>query len=64
MSKRLPFLLAGAAVLVMLATIALRWNGARPAAAPALRAVTLFPQPRVLPDFNLRQSDGTALVPR
>ena len=28
MSKRLPFLLAGAAVLVMLATIALRWHRA------------------------------------
>ena len=63
MSKRLPFLLAGLAVLVMLATIALRWHRAGPADAPALQTVTLFPQPRVLPDFNLRQSDGTALVP-
>jgi len=63
MSKRLPFLLAGAAVLVMLATIALRWHRAAPAGAPALQVVSLFPQPRVLPDFNLRQSDGTALVP-
>ena len=63
MSKRLPFLLADAAVLVMLATIALRWHRAAPAGAPALQVVSLFPQPRVLPDFNLRQSDGTALVP-
>lgn len=31
--------------------------------APALQAVTLLPQPRELPAFNLRQSDGTPLVP-
>ncbi|GAB3513623.1 SCO family protein [Pseudoxanthomonas daejeonensis] len=31
-------------------------------AAPALQAVTLLPQPRDLPAFNLRQSDGTPLV--
>ncbi len=30
---------------------------------PALAAVQLFPQPRVLPDFALQQSDGTQLVP-
>ena len=32
-------------------------------AAPPLQAVTLLPQPRQLPAFNLRQSDGTPLVP-
>jgi len=32
-------------------------------AAPALQTVTLLPQPRELPPFNLRQSDGTPLVP-
>ena len=32
-------------------------------AAPALQTVTLLPQPRELPAFNLRQSDGTPLVP-
>ena len=63
MSKRLPLLLAAVAVLAMLATIALRWQRAAPADGPALQVVTRFPQPRVLPDFNLRQSDGTALVP-
>ena len=63
MSKRLPFILAGLALLVMFATIGLRWHRAAPADAPALEVVSLFPQPRVLPDFNLRQSDGTALVP-
>ena len=30
--------------------------------APQLEAVTLLPQPRELPAFNLRQSDGTPLV--
>src|SRR5690625_3694168 len=35
-----------------------------PENAPETRAITLFPQPRELPDFNLRQSDGTPLVPR
>lgn len=33
------------------------------AEAPPLQAVRLFPQPRVLPDFALRQSDGTQLAP-
>lgn len=32
-------------------------------AAPQLQSVTLLPQPRELPAFNLRQSDGTPLVP-
>lgn len=34
-----------------------------PAQQPALRAVKLFPQPRELPPFELRQSDGTQLLP-
>jgi len=33
------------------------------ASAPELQTVTLLPQPRELPAFNLRQSDGTPLVP-
>jgi protein SCO1/2 len=32
-------------------------------AGPSLQTVTLFPQPRELPAFSLRQSDGTQLVP-
>ena len=32
-------------------------------AGPALQTVTLLPQPRELPPFNLRQSDGTPLLP-
>lgn len=39
-----------------------RFHGAAPAAGPSLQAVKLFPQPRTLPDFSLRQSDGTQLV--
>lgn len=34
-----------------------------PAAAPALSAVQLFPEPRPIADFSLQQSDGTQLVP-
>lgn len=36
---------------------------AAPAAAPQTQAVRLFQPARELPAFNLRQSDGTALVP-
>ncbi len=36
---------------------------AQPASAwPATRTVKLFPQPRALPEFSLRQSDGTQLA--
>jgi len=31
---------------------------------PALRAVTLYPQPRTLPDFTLQSSDGSELGPQ
>lgn len=40
-----------------------RFHGGAPEAGPQLQAVNLFPQPRTLPDFALRQSDGTQLVP-
>src|SRR5690625_3052618 len=30
---------------------------------PETRAISLFPQPRELPDFALQQSDGTRLLP-
>jgi protein SCO1/2 len=39
------------------------WFGDRAAAGPQLQAVKLFEQPRALPAFSLRQSDGTQLVP-
>jgi protein SCO1/2 len=39
------------------------WFGQRAAAGPRLQAVKLFEQPRTLPAFSLRQSDGTQLVP-
>ena len=34
-----------------------------PAGLPATEAITFYPAPRVLPDFNLAQSDGTRLIP-
>lgn len=40
-----------------------RFHGPAPAAAAQLQAVKQFPEPRTLPDFALRQSDGTQLVP-
>jgi protein SCO1/2 len=41
-----------------------RWFAhGRGEAVPALQAVRLFDQPRALPPFSLRQSDGTPLVP-
>lgn len=40
-----------------------RWFGGDRAAIPRLQAVRLFDQPRALPAFSLRQSDGTPLVP-
>lgn len=63
MRKNLPLPALLVAVAVLLAAgVALRWHRAAPRG-PALEAVTLFPQPRVLPAFNLRQSDGTGLIP-
>ncbi|MFT4246486.1 MAG: SCO family protein [Pseudomonas sp.] len=38
-------------------------GGGKPAPWPETRTVTFYPQPRALPDFSLRQSDGTQLVP-
>lgn len=40
-----------------------RWFGPHAPAGPALETVRVFPQPRELPPFALRQSDGTQLVP-
>ena len=40
-----------------------RWLGHGDATPPQLQAVRLFEQPRELPPFSLRQSDGTPLVP-
>lgn len=39
-----------------------RWLGHPDARQPQLQAVRLFDQPRALPPFSLRQSDGTPLV--
>jgi len=50
-----------AAALGLLA--AQRFLGSAPASQPSLQTVRLFPEPRTLPAFSLRQSDGTALIP-
>ena len=41
-----------------------KFFGSTPAAAqwPATESITLYPQPRALPPFSLRQSDGTQLT--
>ena len=40
-----------------------RFYGGSRTQVPALQTVRLFPEPRTLPAFALRQSDGTQLVP-
>ncbi len=40
-----------------------RFHGPGAASGAGLEAVRLFPQPRPLPDFALRQADGTQLAP-
>ena len=40
-----------------------RYHGTSGGAAPELQAARLFPEPRTLPAYALRQSDGTQLVP-
>lgn len=40
-----------------------RYYGESGSVSPELQAVRLFPEPRTLPAFALRQSDGTQLVP-
>ena len=52
-------LAAGLGLLASKAFFSGRDDGTR----PAMQTVKLFPQPRALPAFALRQSDGTQLVP-
>lgn len=63
-NRRIGFILviALAAGLGLLA--ARNYFGASTAAPewPKTESITMFPQPRTLPDFSLRQSDGTQLV--
>ena len=63
-NRRIGFILA-IAVAAGLGLLAARQFLGGEAAPPAqaLQTVTLLPQPRQLPAFNLRQSDGTPLVP-
>ncbi|MGH8033452.1 MAG: SCO family protein [Luteimonas sp.] len=39
------------------------FHGTPEAAGPPLQTIKRFPQPRVLPEFSLQQSDGTVLAP-
>lgn len=65
MSNRTVLTLFAVAVAAALGLWAAQRHFGTPAASslPQTRAVRLFPSPRELPPFSLRQSDGTALVP-
>ncbi|RPE81390.1 SCO family protein [Vulcaniibacterium tengchongense] len=65
MSNRTVLTLFAVAVAAALGLWAAQRHFGAPAASslPQTRAVRLFPSPRELPPFSLRQSDGTALVP-
>jgi protein SCO1/2 len=64
MFNRTTLLVLVAALAAGLGLLASRhFLDARAPEGPPMRAVKLFPQPRVLPAFSLRQSDGTPLVP-
>jgi len=62
-NRTITFILIAALAAGLGLWAAQRWLGHGRENAPALQAVRLFDQPRVLPPFSLRQSDGTPLVP-
>ena len=62
-NRTITFILVAALATGLGLWAAQRWFGQRAAQAPALSTVRLFDQPRTLPPFSLRQSDGTPLVP-
>ena len=62
-NRTLTFILVAALAAGIGLWAAQRWLGHDRATAPALQSVRLFDQPRALPPFSLRQSDGTPLVP-
>ena len=63
MFNRNTLIILAIAVGVGLALVATRFITPKPAPGPAMQAVTLLPQPRTIPAFSLRQSDGTPLIP-
>lgn len=62
-NRTITFILVAALATGLGLWAAQRWVGHRGADVPALQTVRLFDQPRALPPFSLRQSDGTPLVP-
>ncbi|WP_374609868.1 SCO family protein [Thermomonas sp.] len=63
MSKRIALLLLVACLAGGLGLWASQWfHGPAAPALPVVKAVTLLPNPRVLPAFSLQQSDGTPLT--
>ena len=62
-NRTITFILVAALATGLGLWAAQRWFGQHHANAPALQTVRLFDQPRALPPFSLRQSDGTPLVP-
>jgi protein SCO1/2 len=62
-NRTLTFILIAALAAGMGLWAAQRWLVRDRPAMPALQTVRLFDQPRALPSFSLRQSDGTPLVP-
>lgn len=63
MFNRNTLIILAIAVGVGLALVATRFIKPKPAPGPAMQTVTLLPQPRTIPAFSLRQSDGTPLIP-
>lgn len=63
MFNRNTLIILAIAVGVGLALVATRFITPKPAPGPAMQTVTLLPQPRTIPAFSLRQSDGTPLIP-
>jgi protein SCO1/2 len=62
-TRTTAFILIAALAAALGLWAAQHWFGNRAAAGPQLQSVKLFEQPRTLPAFSLRQSDGTQLVP-
>ncbi|PZO65675.1 MAG: SCO family protein [Pseudoxanthomonas suwonensis] len=63
MFNRNTLIILAIAVGVGLALAATHFIAPKPAPGPAMQTVTLLPQPRTIPAFSLRQSDGTPLIP-
>lgn len=61
-NRTTAYILVAAVAMALGLLAAGRWFGDDAAPAPELETTRLFPQPRELPEFSLRQSDGTQLA--